>query len=320
MDALTQLAHRIRASGALIGTSLLDPPWSLQLDERPSLTVVAPLRGRAWLHTQDGPPVLLEERDLALVRGPEPFTVASDPDPAAPPRFTYRADGGVADDAGRLLPDEDVTLALRTCGQRLDAENALISGSFRAIGRLTRRLLDALPRRILVPRPQQHRVPMELLEAELRRDEPGQQAVLDRVLDLVLIGALRDAAMGQEDAAALPGWLSATGDPVIGPALEAIHGDPGRAHSVESLAAASGVSRAAFARRFSAALGQAPIAYLTQWRLCLAADLLVEEEATLESIAGRVGYSSAFALSTAFHREFAVRPARYRARESAAIQ
>jgi transcriptional regulator GlxA family with amidase domain len=88
--------------------------------------------------------------------------------------------------------------------------------------------------------------------------------------------------------------------------------DPARRWDVGSLAENSGISRAAFARRFRDVMGQPPIGYLTGWRLCLASDLLAQTDRTLDSIARQVGYSSGFALSAAFTREYGVRPATHR--------
>ena len=79
-----------------------------------------------------------------------------------------------------------------------------------------------------------------------------------------------------------------------------------------SLAAACGVSRAAFARRFTEVVGEPPLSFLTGWRLALAADLLAGSDATLASVAARVGYANAFALSAAFKRVHGRSPAQYR--------
>ncbi|MFF2790066.1 helix-turn-helix transcriptional regulator [Streptomyces sp. NPDC058049] len=83
------------------------------------------------------------------------------------------------------------------------------------------------------------------------------------------------------------------------------------------LAEEAGVSRATFARRFGELVGRPPMAYLTDWRLALAADLLVRTEDTVESIAHQVGYRSAFGLSAAFQRVHGTRPGRHRATAAA---
>jgi AraC-like DNA-binding protein len=99
-----------------------------------------------------------------------------------------------------------------------------------------------------------------------------------------------------------PGWYQAHSDPVVGPALRLLHNDPSPPWTVATLAAASGTSRAALARRFNELVGEPPMTFLTTWRLALAADLLLEPGATVDSVARQVGYGSSFALSTAFKR------------------
>jgi AraC-like DNA-binding protein len=151
-----------------------------------------------------------------------------------------------------------------------------------------------------------------LLAEELQHEGPGQEVVLDRLLDLLLITALRSWLDGPD--ARAPGWYAATGDPVVGPALRLLQHNPAHPWTVRDLAAKVGVSRAALARRFTELVGEPPIAYLTTWRLTLAADLLREPDATLASVARRVGYATPFALSAAFKRVRGVSPAEYRAR------
>jgi AraC-like DNA-binding protein len=150
-----------------------------------------------------------------------------------------------------------------------------------------------------------------LLAEEIGRDEPGQQSVLDRLLDLLLIAVLR-AWFARPDAAA-PAWYRAHGDPVVGTALRLLQHNPAHPWTVASLAAASGVSRAALARRFTDLVGEPPMTFLTGWRLALAADLLREPDATLGAVARQVGYGTAFALSAAFKRVRGISPRQHRA-------
>jgi AraC-like DNA-binding protein len=150
---------------------------------------------------------------------------------------------------------------------------------------------------------------VDLLAAEIVKDAPGQEAVLDRLLDLLLIATLREW-FAREDA---PGWYRAYEDPVVGPALRLLHHEPARSWTVAELARAVGVSRAALARRFNELVGEPPMAFLTGWRIALAADLLREPGTTIGAVAEQVGYGSPFALSTAFKRVRGVSPAQYRA-------
>ena len=139
-----------------------------------------------------------------------------------------------------------------------------------------------------------------LLNEEMKRDAPGQAAVLDRLLDMLLIAIVRKC-FDRQGTKEMP-WYEAKGDRLVGRVLKMIHKDTAQAWTLNSLAAQVGVSRGALAKRFQDVVGQSPMAFLTQWRLALAADLLMESEETLDSIAEQVGYSSAFALSSAFKR------------------
>jgi len=109
-----------------------------------------------------------------------------------------------------------------------------------------------------------------------------------------------------------PAWYLAQRDPVVGKALRLIHHDPAVQWTVASLAAATGVSRAALARRFTELVGEPPMSFLAGWRLAVAADLLREPDATVGAVARQVGYGSAFALSTAFKRVRGISPRDHR--------
>ena len=106
----------------------------------------------------------------------------------------------------------------------------------------------------------------------------------------------------------MPAWYRANSDPVVGKALRMLHNNPAQPWTVAELAARAGVSRAALARRFTDVVGEPPMAYLTGWRLALAADLLRDPAATIGSVARQVGYGSPFALSAAFKRVRGVSP------------
>ena len=144
----------------------------------------------------------------------------------------------------------------------------------------------------------------------MARDEPGQEAVLDRLLDLL---AHRRAAGVVRPRRAPRRWYRAHSDPVVGRALRLLHHNPAHPWTVAELASQVGLSRAALARRFTELVGEPPMTYLTGWRLALAADLLREPGSTLGAVADEVGYSSPFALSTAFKRQRGMSPQQYRA-------
>jgi len=293
--------------------SVLDPPWSLRIQDQAPATLVAVVRGDAWVIPDQVDPVALHPGDVAVMRGPEPYTVADDP--ATPPQVIIHPGQRCTTLWGEDLA-EAMHLGVRTWGNSPDGSAVMLTGTYQESGEVSRRLLAALPELLVLPAGAWDSPVIPLLADEIVKDEPGQEAVLDRLLDLLLIAALR-AWFSRSDAAA-PAWYRAYGDPVVGPALRLLYNNPAHPWTVASLAAKTGVSRAALARRFTELVGEPPMRFLTEWRIALAADLLREPGATLGAVARQVGYGSAFALSAAFKRERGISPARYRAERSAA--
>jgi AraC-like DNA-binding protein len=309
MDALASLLDGPRARGAFLLRSILDPPWSIRIQDRAPLTLVSVVRGDAWIVPDAGDPVRLGPGDVSVIRGPDPYTVADDP--ATPPQALIHPDDRATTLDGKELC-EAMDLGVRTWGHSLNGSTVVLSGTYHMSGEVTRRLLDALPTLVVLPAGSWDSPLVPLLANEVVKDEPGQDVVLDRLLDLVLIAALR--AWFSRPEARAPAWYQALGDPVVGRALRLLHNNPEHPWTVASLAAKAGTSRAALARRFTELVGDPPMAYLTAWRLALAADLLREPDATVGAVARRVGYGSPFALSTAFKRERGVSPQEHRRR------
>ncbi|MEV2273503.1 AraC family transcriptional regulator [Nonomuraea africana] len=304
-DALSSLLHDVRPAGALFDQSIVRPPWSLRFVEDTPLTLLTMLSGEAWVTPDGGEPVLLRTQDVALVVGPEPYTVADAP--GTPPL-------AVVHDAERCTtPDGQAAEGLAMCGYEgdLDTSTVLLKGTYQVRGSVSRRVLDALPRIALVPAGPDGCPALNMIVGEIRRDKPGRQAVLDRLLDLLLVASLREWFDRPESAA--PAWYQAHGDPLVGRALRLIHENPAHPWTVAELARKAGASRATFAQRFAELVGQPPMTYLTEWRLCQACDLLASSDATVEAIAHRVGYSNAYALSVAFKRVLGMRPSEHRA-------
>ncbi|MEU7727568.1 AraC family transcriptional regulator [Streptomyces sp. NPDC040724] len=309
MDTLTGLLEGPKARGAFLLKSVFNPPWSLRVEDRAPLSVVTMVHGDAWLVPGLGSPVMIRPGDVAVVRGPEPYTVADRLD--TPVQITVGPEQRCSTEEGEDVT-ETMALGVRTWGDDFqDAGSAvMLSGTYQAPSEIGRRLLSALPTILVRPAEAADTTLVALLASEISKDEPGQEIVLDRLLDLLLIGVLRTwlAAPGS----GAPSWYRAQSDPVVGPALRLLHENPAHGWTVGELALKVGVSRASMARRFTDVVGEPPVAYLTGWRLALAADLLREPDATIATVARRVGYSSAFALSTAFKRVRGVSPQEFR--------
>ncbi|MEV5411420.1 AraC family transcriptional regulator [Thermopolyspora sp. NPDC052614] len=306
MDALASLLDGARAHGAFLVRSILDPPWSLRVEDRAPLTIVAVVRGSAWVVPDHAHPVRLGLRDIVLLRGPDPYTVADDP--GTPPEAVIHPGGCCRSPSGVDLCAE-YELGVRTWGRSPGGSTTLITGTYQMRGEVTRRLLSALPPvAVLDERAWDPRL-MSLLWDEIARDAPGQEVLLDRLLDLLLVTTLR---AWFSRAAERPAWYRAHSDPAVGAALRLLHENPAHPWTVADLAARVGVSRAALARRFTDLVGEPPMTYLTNRRLALAADLLREPDATIGAVARQVGYGSSFALSTAFKRVHGVSPQEHR--------
>ncbi|SDG74509.1 AraC-type DNA-binding protein [Sinosporangium album] len=307
MDVITELLGGVRARGADFCQSIASPPWSLRFTAPPPLTVAAVVRGEAWVTPDGGRPVRLAPGDAALVKGPSPYVVADSPT-TRPTVFVHgpgRYDGPPGD------PLISAPLAPRTYGTA-DGECLVLSGHFPLGGEVCTRLLSALPPLAVVPSGDRGIArALELVQEEITGEGPGRQVVLDRLLELMLVLTVRlwfDRQGGKA-----PGWYTALTDPAVGRALRLMHDDPARPWTVAALAGEAGMSRAAFARRFSALAGQPPLAYLTEWRMALAADLLSGAGLTVAAAARRVGYADPFGFSAAFKRVRGVSPGSVRA-------
>jgi len=311
VDSIAGLLDGPRAREAFLLRSLLDPPFSMRIQDEAPLTLVAMVRGSAWVLPDVGEQVPLDAGDVAILRGPDPYLVADDP--GTPTQVIINPGQVCTAPDGTELKGMQL-MGVRTWGNSPDGSTVMLTGTYQLRSETSQRLLDALPT-LLVVRADSWSSPLvPYLAEEITKDEPGQEAVLDRLLDLLLIAALR-AWFARPEAEA-PGWYRAHADPVVGPAIRLLHHNPEHPWTVESLARQIGVSRAALARRFTELVGEPPMAFLTGWRLTLAADLLREPGATVGSVARKVGYASPFALSTAFKRVRGISPRQHRASAS----
>src|SRR5690349_14733896 len=209
MDAVAGLLDGPRARDAFLLRSTMDPPWSLRIEDEAPLTLVAVVRGSACIAFDGDDPVRLARGDVAIVRGPDPYTVADDP--ATPPQAIIDRDQRCRTPDGQEV--EMQFLGVRTWGNSADGETVMLTGTYNLDSEVSRRLLRALPP-LLVLRDDAWDCPViPLLADEIVKDEPGQEAVLDRLLDLLLIAVLR-AWFARPEADA-PAWYRAHADPIV---------------------------------------------------------------------------------------------------------
>lgn len=300
MSAVDVLLDGPRAQRAFLLRAVFDGAWSVTVEDRAPLTVVVLARGTAWLEGASGGQ-LLQAGQVVLARGPQPYTLSDAP--GRPQDIRVLPGQRCVDPQGVLLA-ESMRVGVRTWGNtRSPDATVMLIGTYERETSVGALLLASLPPVLVLPGVEHAAV--DLLTAELVRDAPGQQVVLDRTLDVVLVSALRRVLAGADRTAPAP-------DDVVRRALAAMEEHPEHPWTVAGLAAHVGLSRAALARRFTRQVGVPPLAHLTAWRLALAADLLVGTDLTLAAIAARVGYAGPFALSAAFKRVHGVSPTRYR--------
>ncbi len=298
MDVLADLLARARARGAVFSHLELAAPWGVEFGGRRPLTFHALLAGPAELDPGAGEPLPLGPGDLVLARAGAPYRILSGPGAPSIPISQARRQG---DDPPSGQP-----------------RSLLVCGAYTLEGTVCDGLLDHLPRFVVIHAGEQGphlAAAVTLLVAEIGRQAPGQQTVLDRLLDLILVYLLRE--WFSRPGSAAPGWYQALDDQALGPVLRALHADPAHDWSVESMARLAGLSRAAFARRFTGQVGHPPSTYLTDLRMDLADAALLRSESTLAVVAGQVGYRSEFAFSDAFKRHHGITPGRWRRQQAA---
>jgi AraC-like DNA-binding protein len=308
MDALAGLLDGPRAQGAFLLRSSWSGPWALQILAEAPLTVLTAPRGEFWIVHEGREPICVRPGDLAITRGPDHYRVGHLPD--TEPTIEIHPGQDCRSLTGDPL-DETMSLGVRSWGNHHDGETVMLVGAYRSFGEIGERLVRALPPVIhLGPQEWEGAPLVRLLADEVLKDHPGQTAVLDRMLDLIVVAALR--AWFDRPEAEPPTWYRAQSDPIVGTALRLMQNNPAEPWTVAAVAAETGVSRAVLARRFTELVGEPPMSFLTSWRIDLAADLLRQPEATVGAVANQVGYSSPFALSTAFKRVRGISPQDHR--------
>lgn len=267
--------------------------WAVRYTEFGQPGFCAVTEGRCRLAVDGEAPVKLEAGDFVLLPATPAFTMSGF-DPAPPQVIDAQQAAGTDTDVryGRRDGPPDV----RQFGGYFvfrSADAAL--------------LVSLLPRMIHirgVPRLEQL---VRMVGEEAAGQDAGRDLILERLVEILLIEALRNVPGD----AAQPGLLRGLADPRIALALRRMHGDTERAWTVDSLARAAGMSRSTFFDRFTRTVGMRPMEYLQTWRMAVAKDLLRDGGIALDEVARRVGYGSASTFSTAFSRHVGIPPGRF---------
>lgn len=308
MDTLGGLLDAPRARGAFALRAVMKAPWSLRDLASSPLTLIAGVAGSLWLIADEGDPVEIGPGDIAVVRAPTHYNLADAL--STSPQMIIHPGQRCCDLDGNSL-HQAMMHGVRSWGNDAEGPTMFLVGAYEHLSDISDRLLRALPPVLSLSGAEWESPLVAILCEEMTKDEPGQAAVLDRLLDLLVTAALK-AWFATHDSRR-PQWWRSQGDRVVERALRLMHDDPAYPWSLDTLAADAGASRASLARRFRECVGESPMAFLRNWRMALAADLLCEPNETVGTVAEKVGYATPFAFSAAFKRVRGMSPQAHRA-------
>lgn len=302
-DPLAEILHLMRMSGVFYAVSEARGVWGMDMPPLPDTMMFHFVtEGRCWLEIEGIEPQSLEPGALALVPHGRGHALTSEAGGATVDLFD--------------LPREE--LGERYELIRVDGDGPpvrLVCGAVHFDDPAARRLVDALPPAICIdtwdaPQVDWLHSTLRFMGSEARELKPGGETIITRLADVLVIQALRTWI--DRNGKAAGGWLRALQDPRIGRAIAAVHRNPAEPWSVETLAAAVGMSRSGFAVRFRELTGETPMQYVTRWRMSVAVSWLRESDTSLAELADRLGYQSEAAFSRAFKRTTGVSPGRAR--------
>lgn len=305
-DLLGEAVHWLRLSGTFYSCAELTEPWGIALPAVPGCMMFHVVsEGRAWLEVPGTAPCWLEAGTLALVTRGTGHAVRSAPEGTDTPLFDIPAEK-LSDRCERFRhggTDPTAPTCRATCGV-VRFEHAA-----------AKQLVDVLPPLIVMsPSADEEGAwlasTIAFVAREAARLLPGADAVITGLADILVIQAVRRWLASST--AAPHGWLAALSDPQLGRALALIHGEPGRAWEIATLAKAVGMSRSAFAARFSRLVGRPVMTYLADLRLRLAHEELRQTREPIVEIAERCGYRSESSFTRAFGRAFGQTPSAVR--------
>lgn len=287
-DVVTLLQPSARFSKMLVGAG----PWRVVRTDvgQPFYCVV--LEGSCCIELDGQEPVPLQPGDFVLVPAIHDFAMASlEPLPGggvSQPVMIGEGKVRVGHQDGPI----DLRLLIGHC--RFDSPDAAL-------------LVSLLPRLVHVRGEPRLATLVKLVGEEARAQRPARDVVLSRLLEVLLIEALRTTA----GTTALPGLVRGLADARIGGAIRTMHRQPSRAWTMAELAREAALSRSTFFERFRREVGVAPMAYLLTWRMALAKQMLQQGKSLVADVAEQVGYRSASTFSVAFSRHVGQPPAQY---------
>jgi AraC-like DNA-binding protein len=302
-DVLADVLDSLKLRGRIFCRCELSAPWALGFAAGDFSHFHVVERGTCWLRLEgQADAMALEESDLLLVTRGHGYQLSDEPKTPPIPLADL-----IGDSQGGLR-------AVLRHGGGGEVVN-LICGAFHFGSPQAQSFLTVLPEWIRVKRDERRGnewldATMRFLTRETQSPAMGAATIITSLIDVLFVEAIRTWLREQPSGTA--GWLGALRDQSIGAALGLIHQAPEKRWTVPALSAAVGLSRSPFAAKFTALVGQSPMAYLKRWRLQLAAKLLRDQSVPLANVAERFGYESTAAFSRAFTRQFGTSPGRYR--------
>lgn len=267
--------------------------WGVRYSAFDQPSFCAVLEGSCRLAVEGERAVTLEAGDFVLLPATPAFTLSGF-EPVKPARTDPK-----------VAPSPTGEVRHGTRGGRPDVR--LLGGYFVFESPDAALLVALLPALVHVRGVERLSVLVRLVGEESKAQRAGRELVLTRLVEVLLIEALRSTSGD----GAPPGLLRGLADARLAPAIRTMHGQLARSWTVAQLAKTAGLSRSAFFERFTRTVGQRPMEYLLAWRMAIARDLLRGQDLGIAEVADRVGYGSAAAFSTAFSRHVGQPPSRF---------
>ena len=305
MDPLSEILSLVKIRSYMYNAFAAGGAWSIGFGPHEGIKFYAAAVGACWLCVEGvAEPIRIATGDCLLLPHGRPFRVSSDLGLAPVEVSTIIPPGGT----GGIVTYQG------------GGDFLSLGGFFTLAGEQASLLLEMLPPVVHIRAEADKAVlrwTLERMRHEVYEPQPGSFLVAQQLAGLLLVQALR-LHLADSTAGGI-GWLFALADKQLGAALTALHAAPSRRWTVQALAACAGMSRTSFAVRFRATVGQAPLEYLTHWRMRLAADQLLASGDALAVLAPALGYESESAFSTAFKRVMGCSPRHYRRKVISAL-